>query len=517
MPAPAEKLAQSLEILGRLQEAENKAAIRAKDLSRTHRERLIANGFLREVIKGWYIPSRPEEISGGSTPWYASFWRFCAAYLKERFGANWCLSPEQSLSYLAGNRTVPRQLMVRSPRARNRITTLPHNTSLFDVRAALPKADDTELRDDLRLFSPEAALIACSPRFFSSNPTDMRAVLLTLRDASSLLRRLLEGGHSTIAGRLAGAFRNCGRERIADDIAKTMIAAGYEIRESDPFADKPGLFFSTRETSPYVRRIQLMWQKMRDPVLEVFPQAPGRPRAVQAYLKRANDAYLTDAYHSLSIEGYQVSRELIERVRSGAWNPDADPLDREQRNAMAARGYWQAYQAALGSIRKVLQGKNAGEVADHDHGAWYRELFAPSVAVGLLKPADLAGYRNAQVYIRNSMHVPMNSDAVRDALPAFFDLLRQEEEPAVRVLLGHFLFVYIHPYMGGNGRMGRFLMNVMLASGGYPWTVIPVSERRVYMSALEQASVHENITPFARFLGGLAEKGLRGEPYPDTP
>lgn len=517
MPTPAEKLAQSLEVLGQLQQAENKAAIRAKDLSRTHRERLIANGFLREVIKGWYIPSRPEEISGESTPWYASFWRFCAAYLNERFGDAWCLSPEQSISYLAGNRTVPRQLMVRSPRARNRITILLHNTSLFDVRAALPKADDTELRDGLRLFSPEAALIACSPRFFSSKPTDVRAVLLTLRDASSLLRRLLEGGHSTIAGRLAGAFRNCGRERIADDIARTMTAAGYEIRESDPFADKPEPIFSARETSPYVHRIQLMWQKMRDPVLEVFPEAPGRPRAVQAYLKRTNEAFVTDAYHSLSIEGYQVSRELIERVRSGAWNPDANPLDREQRNAMAARGYWQAYQAVLDSVRKVLQGENAGEVADHDHGAWYRELFAPSVTVGFLRPADLAGYRNAQVYIRNSMHVPMNPDAVRDALPAFFDLLRQEQEPAVRVVLGHFLFVYIHPYMDGNGRTGRFLMNVMLASGGYPWTVIPVSERRVYMSALEQASVHENITPFARFLGGLAEKGLRGEPYPEMP
>ena len=203
MPTPAEKLAQSLEVLGKLQQTGGKAAIRAKDLSRTHRKRLVANGFLREVIKGWYIPSRPEEIAGESTPWYASFWRFCAAYLDKRFGAAWCLSPEQSLSYLAGNRTVPRQLMVRSPRARNRITALPHNTSLFDVRAALPNAKDLELRDDLRLFSPEAALIGSSRRFYSSNPTDIRAVLLTLRDASSLLYRLLEGGHSTIAGRLA--------------------------------------------------------------------------------------------------------------------------------------------------------------------------------------------------------------------------------------------------------------------------------------------------------------------------
>ena len=184
---------------------------------------------------------------------------------------------------------------------------------------------------------------------------------------------------------------------------------------------------------------------------------------------------------------------------------------------MAARGYWQAYQAVLDSVRKVLQGENAGEVAGHDHGAWYRELFAPSVAVGLLNPADLAGYRNAQVYIRNSMHVPMNSDAVRDALPVLFDMLREEQEPAVRVVLGHFLFVYIHPYMDGNGRMGRFLMNVMLASGGYPWTVIPVGARTDYMSALEQASVQEDIVPFTRFLGGLVDKSLRGEPNPPLP
>ena len=62
------------------------------------------------------------------------------------------------------------------------------------------------------------------------------------------------------------------------------------------------------------------------------------------------------------------------------------------------------------------------------------------------------------------MHVPLNRDAVRDALPAFFDLLREEAHPGVRVVLGHFVFVYIHPYMDGNGRIGRFLMNVMMAA-----------------------------------------------------
>jgi len=477
MAIPPKKLAQSLEILRNLQTAEGAGAIRARALSRTHRERLLRNGFLQEVIKGWYIPSRPDEVKGESTAWYASFWRFCAVYLEARFGARWCLSPEQSLSLHAGNWTVPGQLAARSPRAGNKVTKLPHDTSLLELRIALPAVADRKEEEGLRLFSVESALIACSPNYFSNNTTDVRAVLPMIRDASGLLARLLEGGRTVIAGRLAGAFRNIGRDRIADDIVKTMTAAGYAVRENDPFTDKSSLVIRARETSPYVNRLRLLWQKMREPVIERFPKAPGPPRNIEAYLKRVTDAYVTDAYHSLSIEGYRVTPALIERVRSGTWNPEADEGDREQRNAMAARGYWQAFQAVQTSLGKILKGENPGEVADADHGTWYRELFAPSVTVGLLKPADLAGYRNGQVYIRKSMHVPLNREAVRDAMPPFFDLLREEPHPAVRVVLGHFIFVHSHPYMDGDGRVGHFLMNTMMASGGYPWTVIPVTDR----------------------------------------
>ena len=517
MATPPEKLAESLELLHKLQTADGRAAIRAKDLPRTHRERLLASGFLQEVIKGWYIPSRPDEVKGESTAWYGSFWRFCAVYLEERFGREWCISPEQSLSLHAGNWTVPRQLVVRAPGARNKVTALPYGTSLMDLRAALPATADREEKERLRIFSVESALIACSPTYFSNNATDVRAVLPMVRDASGLLARLLEGGHSVIAGRLAGAFRNIGRDRIADDIVKTMSAAGYDVRENDPFADKLTWVIPAREMSPYINRIRLLWQKMRGPVIDRFPKAPGLPGDINAYMQRVNDAYVTDAYHSLSIEGYKVTPALIERVRSGTWNPEANKEDREQSNAMAARGYWQAYQTVEKSMGRVLHGENPGLVADEDHGGWYRELFAPSVTAGILKPADLAGYRTSQVYIRKSMHVPPNHEAVRDAMPALFDLLREETHPAVRVVLGHFLFVYIHPYMDGNGRVGRFLMDMMMASGGYLWTIIPVSDRNAYVNALEKASVGEDIVPFADLLAGLVKKGLAGKSLPQVP
>ena len=54
--------------------------------------------------------------------------------------------------------------------------------------------------------------------------------------------------------------------------------------------------------------------------------------------------------------------------------------------------------------------------------------------------------------------------------------------------------------LSGVGRKARFLMNAMLASGGYPWTVIRVEDRDAYMKALESASVPMDIGPFASFI-----------------
>lgn len=161
--------------------------------------------------------------------------------------------------------------------------------------------------------------------------------------------------------------------------------------------------------------------------------------------------------------------------------------------------------------------KTGSKQSDKDHQRWYLELFDPSVTAGILKTSDLAGYRNHQVYIGNSKHVPLSVDAMRDTIPVLFELLENEPEPSVRAVLGHFIFVFIHPYMDGNGRMCRFLMNVMLASGGYPWMVIPVEKRDEYMRSLEKASVDQDISDFSQFLAYLVKEGLKGEPVAALP
>jgi fido (protein-threonine AMPylation protein) len=500
MAAPNEKLAESLDVLKALQ-AGGRRVFRSDDLSRVHRERLVENGFLQEVIKGWLISSSPGARAGDSTPWYASFWEFCALYSAERFGDEWHLSAEESL-WLHGEKTViPEQIVVCSPKGTNHLIKLLYDTSLYDLKVPeMPPAPNLVMRDGLRLFSPAASLVGVGETFFARNPVESQVVLASLADASDLLRLLLDGGNSTKAGYLAGAFRRIGRAELAEEIVRSMKRAGYDVRESDPFDAGQTLGVRRPGAAPIVGRLEMMWAASRDTVIKNFPKAPGLPKDSGAYLRNVDEIYQSDAYHSLSIEGYSVTPEIIARVRQGNWNPDNIEADRKSRDALAARGYWQAFQVVKESVSKVLAGENPGTRARAEHKEWYGELFQPCVTAGLLRASDLAGYRNNAVYLRTSRYAPPRWEAVRDAMPAFFDLLEKETEPSVRAVLGHWLFGYIHPYPDGNGRMARFLMNVMLASGGYPWTVIRMRDRKAYLAALDRASIDVDLGPFTTLI-----------------
>lgn len=516
MATPHEKLADSLDVLRALQDG-GRRVFRSADFSRVHRERLLQNGFLREVIKGWLISTSPQAGEGDTTPWYATFWEFCALYCQERFGDQWHLSPEQSLLLEAEATTIPPQLVIYSPRGTNNTIPLLFGTSLYDLKQpGMPPAEDLTAREGLRLFTPDAALVRVPEAFFQRFPIEAQVALGAVRDASAILGRLLDGGHSVVAGRIAGAFRRTDRARIADNIIKSMKSAGYDIRESDPFTPEVAVPALAPGTTPIVGRLRAMWQSQRGAVLEVFPEPPGLPKDLAAYMKRVDEIYQADAYHSLSIEGYSVTPQLIDRVRQGAWNPQENVEDRQNRDALAARGYWQAFQQVKASVETIIAGAQPGETVRDTYNDWYRELFQPSVAAGILRPGALAGFRNHPVYIRGSRHVPPRVEALADALDALFDLLTQEPEPAVRAVLGHWFLGYVHPFPDGNGRMARFLMNAMLASGGFPWTVIRVDDRAAYMAGLEEASVEGNVRPFAQFIGERVGWSVNHAPTPIT-
>ena len=112
------------------------------------------------------------------------------------------------------------------------------------------------------------------------------------------------------------------------------------------------------------------------------------------------------------------------------------------------------------------------------------------------------------VFLRGSLHAPPHFDYVLDGMAALCECFEEEPDAFVRAVLGHWHFGFVHPYLDGNGRLARFTMNLMLASGGYPWTVIRVDDRASYMEALEKASVEDDLSTFSAFVAGCVSASL---------
>ena len=489
------------EALSRVEKVARQGIVRSSDMQRQDRERLQRAGWLLPIINGWYLFGlSPDAGPGSTTLWYGHFWDFVRYYLTDRFSGDYCLSAECSLDLHTGATTIPRQVVVMTAASGANTLSLPHGTSLLVYPDPGNLPADPDLLDGLQVMALPLALCRVAPRYFETNPVNAELALHSVEHAA-LSRILLQGAHTRAASRLMGAYQFIGESKRAERIKADMAAAGYRISPVNPFkTDRPLLGSGITVPSPLVGRIQALWEGMRATVIEVFPNAPGLPKTRKRYLEQLEDIYQHDAYNSLSIEGYQVTPDLIEKVRLGQWNPDDSPQDHEQVAAMAARGYYETFQLVERDIGNILTGESAADIVADNLQDWYQALFGASVQAGILDAADLAGFRNRPVFIRGSNHVPPPHEALMDAMKTLFRLLNQEDEPVVRAVLGHFIFVFIHPYPDGNGRLGRFLMNAMLASGGYAWTVIRLKQRKQYMDALERASVDGDIRPFSEFV-----------------
>ena len=485
--------------LERIRSSAKEGLIRSSDMSRTDRERAQAAGWLHTVIKGWYmVGSEASAQPGGTVLWFSHFWQFVQRYLGERYGEGYCLNAEASLDLHVGSTTVPRQLIVMTQHGGAHTVQLPHGTSIqiYPDPANLPNQIATH--NGIRVMPLPTALCRVTPQYFRANPVNAE-IALNLVNEGDLSRVLIAGRNTRAASRLMGAYRFIGNEERVNRIKQDMRVSVSRISPTNPFdTEKPLLGNQPRLRSPQTGRLQAMWANMRPVIVDRFPRIELQIDA-ETWLTSMEDIYQHDAYNSLSIEGYRVTPQIIERVRNGDWNPEREG-DREHVAAMAAKGYFDAFKLVKDAVREVLHGASPTASAEKYLQDWYRALFGASVQAGILDAVDLAGFRNRPVYIRGSHHVPPPHEALMDCMETYFGILEKEQSAAVRAVLGHFVFVFIHPYPDGNGRIGRFLMNLMLASGGYPWTVIRLAQRDAYVNALEKASVNQDIAPFTEFI-----------------
>ncbi|CAQ82837.1 MULTISPECIES: Fic family protein [Photorhabdus] len=353
----------------------------------------------------------------------------------------------------------------------------------------------------------ESALVETGPQTFKANPLNIQ-LALQRADLSLLSEALLTTKNLASGNRLIGAYEQLKMKAESRKLQTIMEGAGFEgVKWVNPFDHTPIIVGASRGESPSAIRVRILWQEMRQDVIEVFDDFPPRfdffERSIEEIHAMMSSLYVSDAYNSLSIEGYKVMPELIECLSNGDWSPDTIQKDKEQKDALAARGYYDAFNKVKGLLREAHGDRESLDIrylVDVGLTDWFTALFNPCVDAGIINRLDLAGFRKVPIYIRTSMHVPPASEQLMDCMEALKELIANEEYFVVKAILGHLFLGYIHPFSDGNGRTARFLMNFLLVIGGYPWTVIKLKNRTQYLSALESASVGKNAKLFAEFV-----------------
>jgi len=226
-----------------------------------------------------------------------------------------------------------------------------------------------------------------------------------------------------------------------------------------------------------------------------LPTHPWRTLRANAEQGKANDAY-----HSTTMEGYRISREISDAIIRGEPLP-AGPQDRKTLEAaMAVQGYSSAFNEVLAKVQKKAP-IDTDLVLD-----LYEALFRPAVDAGITDTAALRGWRSTSVGLRGWRYVPPNHKKVPDLIKGFEQFMSDATLPPItRALLCHLEFVTIHPFTDGNGRLGRLLMNHVLLVAGYPWVTIRADERIPFFKSIEQAQLGGSVKTFAQFLWHLIQ------------
>lgn len=250
---------------------------------------------------------------------------------------------------------------------------------------------------------------------------------------------------------------------------------------------------------PWLDRQLMALERFRTVLDDLLEERVGPPPGLSLarLVGTARQAKQYDAYHNTTMEGYRITKEVSDAVVSGTPLPEISSQE-ELRAIMAVQGYSRAFDMVIDLVRaRPATAIDQGLILD-----LYVELFRPSVDAGTVTEADLRGWRTINVGLAGGWrHSPPAHGKVPSLIRGMSEFAaRPDLRPLTRAVLTHLEFVTIHPFLDGNGRLGRLLMNYALLEAGYPWVTIRSDEKHPYFQALERAQVDGEIETLGEFL-----------------
>ncbi len=211
-------------------------------------------------------------------------------------------------------------------------------------------------------------------------------------------------------------------------------------------------------------------------------------------VRRLNDdlrVFLT--YHSNAIEGNTLSLRETQMVIDYGVTVHGHPL----------REYLEAtnHAAAYSYVTKLVDARTPIT----------REAILTLHSMVMDRILEAKGqFRVVPVYIRGANMTPPPANQVESLMRewvAWIDGQGANYEPVIRAAIAHHGFEAVHPFIDGNGRVGRLLLNLMLMRDGYPPALLLRDWRVRYIQALDRANTGA-YSPLANMIGQAVEAGL---------
>lgn len=208
-------------------------------------------------------------------------------------------------------------------------------------------------------------------------------------------------------------------------------------------------------------------------------------------LKQIKDYYKIGlTYSSNALEGNSLTETETKILLEDGLTVGGKPI----RDYYEATGHAKAYDY----IYTISQGESINE----EHIKTIHRLFYSQI-----DDANAGYYRQKRVIITGSKYPTSSPDAISYLMEKLADLLSENEDklhPCEFAALAHKEFVFIHPFIDGNGRVARLLMNLCLIRKGYTIAIIPPVLRGEYIQLLEKS--HQDDREFIKFIAERVEE-----------
>lgn len=218
------------------------------------------------------------------------------------------------------------------------------------------------------------------------------------------------------------------------------------------------------------------------------------PKGNSALRRVMEETYYHHIYHTVAIEGNTLTLSEIRHIIETRYAVAGKTLQ-EQNEAVGV-------DAAMKYINTTLLTR-PGAMTVGDILEIHRRV------LGYVDPVEAGRLRTSQVFVGH--HVPPHPQELQRHMQELVQWLNADEalqmHPVEYAALAHYKLVYVHPFVDGNGRTARLLMNVALMQARYPPITIRKEQRAEYYAALDTAN-EGDVRPFIRFIARCTEMTL---------